>query len=238
MLVADRARLCADGHRANDDRMDPTQRIAQFEAMVRPGADPDNDMAWFSLGNAYRDAARHADAARAYFRCVELNGAMSKAYQLAGQALVDAGDPDRAAEILTRGYVVASERGDRLPMKAMGDVLTSLGKPIPQTASAKPAAAAETAAAPAGSSFFCKRTGRPGTKMSRPPFRGPIGAWIFDNITKETWDAWIGQGTKVINELRLDLSRDEDSRTYDRHMREYLGIDDDLHVELTGSKPD
>ncbi|MCK6478042.1 MAG: hypothetical protein L6Q35_14570, partial [Phycisphaerales bacterium] len=48
--------------------MDPNQRIAQFEAMVRPEADPNNDMAWFSLGSAYRDAGRHADAAKAFAR--------------------------------------------------------------------------------------------------------------------------------------------------------------------------
>ena len=40
------------------------------------------------------------------------------------------------------------------------------------------------------------------------------------------------QGTKVINEMRLDLSRDEDSETYDRQMREYLGIDDALLEQI------
>ncbi|HLO40269.1 MAG TPA: Fe(2+)-trafficking protein [Phycisphaerales bacterium] len=212
--------------------MDPIQRIAQFEAMVRPEADPNNDMAWFSLANAYRDAARHADAAKAYARCYELNPAMSKAYQLAGQALIDAGDKAEAGKVLSKGYTVAFERGDRLPMKAMGEMLTTLGLPIPETKSAAPVAGD----APTGT-FMCKRTGKPGNKLARAPFRGPIGQWIFDNISKETWDAWIGQGTKVINELRLDLSSEEGANTYDRHMREYLGIDDDLYADLTGRKP-
>jgi Fe-S cluster biosynthesis and repair protein YggX len=60
-----------------------------------------------------------------------------------------------------------------------------------------------------------------------------VGKWIQENISAETWRAWIGQGTKVINELRLDLSREQDQDVYDTHMREYLGIDNDLHEQLT-----
>jgi Fe-S cluster biosynthesis and repair protein YggX len=213
--------------------MDTAQRIAQFENMVRDEADPNNDMAWFMLGGAYGQAGRHADSARAYMRCVQINPAMSKAFQLAGQAFISAGDKDSAAEVLTQGYKSAAQRGDRMPMKAMGDLLTKLGRPVPQVAGAEAARAAATAVG----GFVCHRTGRPGTKMSRPPFKGPIGEWIAANIAKETFDDWIGQGTKVINELRLDLSRDEDEAVYDAHMREYLGIDDALFEQLTGHAP-
>ena len=51
----------------------------------------------------------------------------------------------------------------------------------------------------------------------------------------ETWADWIGQGTKVINELRLDLSSEESQDTYDRHMYEFLGIDDELLAQLQSS---
>ena len=68
--------------------------------------------------------------------------------------------------------------------------------------------------------------------MARPPFRGPIGEWIAANISKETFDQWIGQGTKVINELRLDMSRDEDAAQYDKYMEEYLGIDAALREQI------
>ncbi len=40
----------------------------------------------------------------------------------------------------------------------------------------------------------------------------------------ETWRNWIAQGTKVINELRLDFSRDDHQKVYDQHMMEYLNI--------------
>lgn len=208
-------------------------KIARFETMVRPEADPNNDMAWYSLGGAYAEAGRFLEAAQAYERSYTLNPAMSKAYQLAGKALIDAQQPEQAAAVLTKGYTMAAERGDRMPMLAMADLLKGLNKPVPEVAKR----AAADAPAHAGS-FMCKRTGRPGTQMPRPPFRGPVGEWIRENVTKETFDAWIAQGTKVINELRLDLSRDEDEKTYDRHMREYLGLDDETYEQLTGRKPE
>jgi Fe-S cluster biosynthesis and repair protein YggX len=210
--------------------MDMHQRIAQFENMVQ--ADPDNDMAHFSLGGAYATVNRHLEAAESYKRCIALNKDMSKAYQLAGDAYIKAGEMDDAARVLTEGFNVAAAKGDRLPQKAMGELLKQIGKPVPDVK--VPLSGSKVV--PSGS-FVCQRTGRPGTKMSRPPFKGPVGEWIAANISQETFQEWIGQGTKVINELRLDLSRDEDEATYDAQMREYLGIDDELYAKLTGKQP-
>jgi Fe-S cluster biosynthesis and repair protein YggX len=153
---------------------------------------------------------------------------MSKAFQLAGEAFVKAGLVDDAALTLAKGYEVACLKGDLMPKRAMAELLKSIGKPVPEVDGA---AEIEAAQALSGA-FMCSKTGRPGTKLAKPPFRGPVGAWIFENISSETWNAWIGQGTKVINELRLDLSRDQDAETYDRYMREYLGIDDGLLARL------
>ena len=196
--------------------MDTTiaERIAQFENMA--AADPENDMAHFSLGSAYLQAGRAAEAAASLQRCIELNPDMSKAWELAGQAMIAAGWEDKATELLTRGYQVAAGRGDRMPMEAMGSLLEGLGRSRPDV---------EVSEAPIGTGdFTCRRTGVAGTQLDGPPFRGPVGDWIAEHISSETWNAWIGQGTKVINELRLDLSRPEDSDVYDQHMVEYLGV--------------
>src|SRR6185295_6166388 len=101
--------------------MEITPRAAQFENMVQ--ADPSNDMAHFSLGGAYNQAGRFLEAAESCMRCIQLNPAMSKAYQMAGAAYMAAGQTSMAGEILTDGYRAAAERGDRMPMKAMGDLL-------------------------------------------------------------------------------------------------------------------
>lgn len=211
--------------------MDITERIARFEHMAQ--ADPTNDMAHFSLGGAYAQAGQHADAARSFLRCVEINPDMSKAYQLAGAELVKAGDRTEAARVLKEGFLVAARLGDLMPRNAMEKLLRELGEEPPHLdATAK--AEMERAAASVPGGFVCRRTGRPGTRMPAPPFKGPVGAWIQENISAETFHDWIRQGTKVINELRLDLSREQDERTYDQHMYEYLGIDEDLLRELRG----
>lgn len=214
--------------------MDIHERIARFEKMAND--DPDNDMAHFSLAGAYAQAERHKDAAASYLRCIEVNPDMSKAYQLAGAALIATGDKARAADVLKKGYRVAASLGDLMPRNAMEKLLGELGEKPPELDAAAKARAEEAAKIAASGGFICKRTNRPGTRMPEPPFRGPVGRWIQENISAETWRAWIGQGTKVINELRLDFSREQDQATYERHMREYLGIDDALYLQLTESE--
>ncbi len=207
--------------------MDVNGRIAQFEKMAAD--DPANDMAHFSLGSAYNQAGRFEEAAAAFLRCVSVNPLMSKAYQLAGAALMASMQTERAAEVLTEGFKVAASRGDLMPKNAMGDMLKKLGKPVPEVAGAPTTASGPGAAA---GTFVCRQSGKPGNKMARPPFKGPIGEWIAANISKETFDQWIGQGTKVINELRLDMSRDEDGATYDKYMEEFLGIDPEMRERI------
>ena len=205
-------------------------RIAQFEKMA--AADPTNEMAHFSLGNAYLQTGRFAEAAQSLERCVAINADMSKAYQLGGEAMIKAGWEDKAVAMLEKGFAVAAGKGDRLPQQAMGKLLESIGRKAPLMAEE-----AETAERlrEAGA-FVCRRTGRPGTKMASPPLRGPVGSWIAENISQETWRQWIGQGTKVINELRLDFTRDRDQEMYEQHMREYLGIDEEVLREIAARK--
>ncbi|MDY7108223.1 MAG: Fe(2+)-trafficking protein [Planctomycetota bacterium] len=208
---------------------DLEERIARFENMAQ--ADPDNDMAHFSLANAYLQAERFAEAATSFQRCLELNADMSKAYQLAGEAMIKAGWTDQAARTLEAGYRVAAGKGDLMPKNAIVELLASIGREPPEL----PAEVEDRARQAAeGGAFVCARTGRPGTQLPDPPMRGPVGQWIYENISAETWRDWLGQGTKVINELRLDLSREADQKVYDEHMCEYLGIDPALQKELTG----
>ncbi len=203
------------------------ERIQQFENMA--AADPENDMAHFSLGNAYLQAGRPAEAAASLEKCIAINPEMSKAYQLAGDAMIQAGWSDKAVETLNTGYEVAASKGDQMPRNAIGELLESIGRQPPKLSSEVEEAARKLEESGA---FVCKRTGRPGTQLPDPPFRGPVGQWIYENISSETWNDWIGQGTKVINELRLDFSREEDQDTYDQHMHEFLGIDEALLEEL------
>ncbi len=196
------------------------ERIAQWEKMA---AEAPDDMAFFSLGNAYREAQRYEDAADAFSRAIEMNPDMSRAYQLRGQALIKLGRKDDAAATLTEGYHVAARRGDVMPQKAMGSLLEQVGAPVPQVESApeeEPVAEGENA-------IIDRRTGRPQTRLDGPPMKGKLGKFIYDHFGQQTWNEWIGQGTKVINELRLDFSNQAHQDTYDQYMLEWLGITPD-----------
>ncbi|MEE9212382.1 MAG: Fe(2+)-trafficking protein [Phycisphaeraceae bacterium] len=198
--------------------MDTNDRIAQWEKMTQEAPD---GMAWFSLGNAYKEADRLEDAAAALHKAVEMDPGLSRAYQVLGQALIALDKADEAGEILARGYSVAAERGDVMPQKAMGSLLEKLGKPVPQTQTAT------SQVELGGDQIIDRRTGRPGTRLPDPPMRGPLGKFIFDHYSQETWREWIGMGTKVINELRLDFSNAEHQKVYEQHMMEWLGVSEE-----------
>lgn len=197
--------------------MDIQERIAQWEKMTQEVPD---DMAWFSLGTAYQDAGRLDDAAAAFDKAIEMNSGMSRAYQLSGQILIQLDQKQRAIQRLTEGYTIAADRGDVMPQRAMGSLLEKLGQPLPQVKSQQQA---ETAAV-GENQIMDRRTGQPGARLGDPPMRGSLGQYIYHHFSQETWHEWIGQGTKVINELRLDFSNDEHQKIYDMNMMEWLGI--------------
>ena len=155
---------------APDASEDPklTERIAQFENMTT--ADPENEMAHFSLGNAYMKAGRHAEAAGSLEKVTELNPDMSKAFQLAGESMIQAGWEDKAVGVLERGYEIAASKGDLMVRDAIGTALEGIGRTVPALSSEIEEAANRSAE---GGSFVCRRTGKNGTAIEHAPFKGP-----------------------------------------------------------------
>lgn len=210
--------------------MDPEKRISQFQRLIAD--DPSNDMAYFSLGNAFLQSDRFDEAADTFAQCAKINEAMTKAYQLAGDAYIRAGHTDKAKMILTQGYIEATTRGDMLPKNAIAELLESINAPLPEIEDKS----AEPAPLPTGD-FRCLKSGEMGHKIARAPFRNAMGLWIQENISNETFTEWIHLGTKIINELRLDLSRDDHDAVYEYGMRIFLGFSDELYKRLMGAEP-
>lgn len=198
-------------------------RIAQWTRMAEEAPD---DMAFFSLGDALRAAGRHADAAEAFEKALGFNPAMSRAMQYLGEAQLKLGREEEARATLTKGYEVAAGRGDVMPMRAMEERLKRLGAPVPEVKTAAEKAA-ELAAESGGAMVLDRRSGQPQPRLDGPPMRGPVGAYIAEHFGQVTWSQWIGQGTKVINELRLDFSNPEHQDVYEQHMLDWLGITSD-----------
>ncbi len=209
------------------------ERIAQWEMMAREAPD---EMAYFSLGNAYREAGRLDDALGAYEQAIEHEAGMSRAYQFAGQCLIKLGQDEAAGDLLTTGYEVAAKRGDVMPQKAIAGMLEKLGRQLPEV---EDAAARKAEVEAGGRMVLDKRSAQPQPRLPDPPMRGPLGQYIFDHFGQITWNQWIGQGTKVINELRLDFSNPADQDTYEEHMKQWLQItDDDVAAHQPSATPD
>jgi Fe-S cluster biosynthesis and repair protein YggX len=196
---------------------DHAERIERFKYMTE--ADPTNELGWFSLGRALLDAGQAQDAIQPLQRVIALNQNFSKAYALLGYAQRMAGDKGGAISTLTSGYRIAQERGDLMPRNDMASMLKELGAEIPETKveELKP----EDMKA---GKIKCSRCGRVAGKMAEQPFGGDLGAQIWGSVCGACFKEWIGQGTKVINELRLNLTEKAAQDVYDQHMKEFLNI--------------
>ncbi|MBI4717658.1 MAG: Fe(2+)-trafficking protein [Planctomycetes bacterium] len=197
------------------------RRIQQFRQMAE--ADPENELGHFSLGKAYLEAGRFTEAIASLERALALNPRMSKAYQLLAEAYHEAGEGNRAIDVATRGVAAADKQGDRMPRDAMVELLQSWGAPVPAFVAAAPPAAAEGDTSAPG--FRCARCGRPSGQLPKPPFKGALGEKVFAHTCSICWREWIGMGTKVINELGLQLASKAGQDAYDQYMGEFLQLD-------------
>jgi len=59
----------------------------------------------------------------------------------------------------------------------------------------------------------CVKLGREAEGLERPPLPGELGKRIYESVSKEAWQAWQVQQTRLINENRLQLA-DPRARKY------------------------
>jgi Fe-S cluster biosynthesis and repair protein YggX len=98
-------------------------------------------------------------------------------------------------------------------------LITELGGTPP---AAKQGAAPVAQSLGEGVDFHCTRCGKPSQRMPERPFKGELGERVWANVCAACWREWIGTGTKVINEMGLQLADPRAQRIYDEHMVEFL----------------
>ena len=50
----------------------------------------------------------------------------------------------------------------------------------------------------------CVYLGREAEGLAAPPYPGELGQRIYENVSKEAWQAWLRHQTMLINEYRLN----------------------------------
>ena len=193
------------------------ERIERFRTMAE--ADPQNELGHFSLGRALMDAGRHGEAVESLRRAIGINKNLSKAYQLIAQCQIKENKQGEAVATLTEGVKVADARGEMLPRNEMVEMLKSLGAAVPELKAASGAGVAV-----GEGQVMCKRCGKAGPKLPSQPMRNEMGKQVFEHICANCWREAIGMGTKVINELRLDLSDPRAQQVWDQNIREFLNL--------------
>ncbi len=203
------------------------ERIAQFRKMATEC--PDDELANYRLGSLLMEEKQYDEAITYFRKTLDLSPFFSKVYQLLAQSQIALDQKAAAIETLKSGFAVADERGDNMPRDEMSRLLVQLGQEAP--------AKRGQAAAPVGGEggFHCQRPtcmlGSRARPLPAPPFKDELGRKIQENICADCWGIWLRDSSiKVINELRLDLSREDHQTQYDRYMLEFLGLEEPTTV--------
>jgi len=75
----------------------------------------------------------------------------------------------------------------------------------------------------------CIKLMEPLEGLDFPPYPGPLGKRIWENVSKEAWAAWLQQQTQLVSHHRLRLA-DAQARQYlTSQMQAYFfGTDEDV----------
>ncbi|MCP8900686.1 oxidative damage protection protein [Gilvimarinus xylanilyticus] len=73
---------------------------------------------------------------------------------------------------------------------------------------------------------FCRKHKQELPGMAQPPFPGPKGQHIYENVSQQAWQEWLAHQTMLINEKQLNLM-DTSTRVYlGEQMNNFLSGED------------
>jgi Fe-S cluster biosynthesis and repair protein YggX len=58
--------------------------------------------------------------------------------------------------------------------------------------------------------------------LDRPPYPGPLGQRVFENVSKQAWQKWLGHQTMLINEYRLSPIEPKAREFLEKEMEKFL----------------
>jgi Fe-S cluster biosynthesis and repair protein YggX len=70
--------------------------------------------------------------------------------------------------------------------------------------------------------LHCIKLDKEAEGMGRPPYPGDLGKRIFENVSREAWQMWLGQQTILINEYRLTPIDPKHREFLEEQMEQYF----------------
>jgi Fe-S cluster biosynthesis and repair protein YggX len=72
----------------------------------------------------------------------------------------------------------------------------------------------------------CRKYGEELPGLEKPPYPGPKGQDIFDNVSKKAWEEWQAHQTMLINEKHLSLADGKARRYLQEEMDKFFSGED------------
>ena len=68
----------------------------------------------------------------------------------------------------------------------------------------------------------CVLLGAEAEGLDRPPYPGDLGKRIYENVSKEAWQKWLGHQTMLINEYRLSPMEPKAREFLEKEMEKFF----------------
>ena len=68
----------------------------------------------------------------------------------------------------------------------------------------------------------CVKLGKELEGLDRPPYPGELGKRIYEGVSKEAWQSWLGHQTMLINEYRLTPVDPKARKFLEEEMEKYF----------------
>jgi Fe-S cluster biosynthesis and repair protein YggX len=68
----------------------------------------------------------------------------------------------------------------------------------------------------------CVKLGRELPGLDRPPWKGPLGQRIYENVSKDAWHMWVDHSKMLLNEFRLNPLDPRSQQIMEEQMEQFF----------------
>ena len=80
-------------------------------------------------------------------------------------------------------------------------------------------------------SVQCVKLNKEAPGLDFPPYPGELGTKIWQSISKEAWEEWMGIQTRLVNENRLNLADTRARKYLKEQMQKFLFEDGEIEAQ-------